>query len=95
MITDKKNTNQQCYSTSCFVLLKRLSYFYRTQKYTCYVQSFYWLPIHPVSKVFITYSGMLTIAYNYVNVSKLRNEHVALVYFINFLHYPMSKIYEI
>jgi hypothetical protein len=23
----------------------------RTHNYTCYTQSFYWLPIHPVSKV--------------------------------------------
>jgi hypothetical protein len=30
---------------------------------TCYAQSFYWLPIHPVSKVFSTYSGII-VAYN-------------------------------
>jgi hypothetical protein len=67
----KKETNQESSSllSSSFVLLKRSSYFDRTQNYTCYVQSFYWLPIHPVSKVIkilplLFYSGII-VDYSY------------------------------
>jgi hypothetical protein len=92
MITDKKKHKSTVlfYLMFCFIETFVLFLSYAEIYLLCTV-----VLLVAYSPRFESFYHLFWDAYNYVNVSKLRNEHVALVYFINFLHYPMSKIYEI